>query len=88
MHRAEQTPGGAGHCFELMKLGRQWLKEAREILYVSPSHESACRRACLNVCLTSPGSFTLSGLIEGRLSIFLTLFWNTSIALSSPHFQS
>ena len=53
----DTTPGGAGHCFELMKLGRQWLKEAREILYVSPLHESACRRACLECLLDFAGQF-------------------------------
>lgn len=28
----DTVPGGAGHCFELMKLGELWLKEARNIL--------------------------------------------------------
>jgi len=53
----DTTPGGAGHCFELMKLGRQWLREAREILYVSRSHDTACRRACLECLLDFAGQF-------------------------------
>lgn len=53
----DTTPGGAGHCFELMELGRQWLREAREILYVSRSHDTACRRACLECLLDFAGQF-------------------------------
>lgn len=53
----DTTPGGAGHCFELMKLGRQWLREARKILYGSPSHDAACRRACLECLLDFAGQF-------------------------------
>jgi hypothetical protein len=35
-----------------------------------------------NVCLTLAGSFTLSGLIEGELSIFLMLFWESRTVYS------
>jgi DEAD/DEAH box helicase domain-containing protein len=53
----DTTPGGAGHCFELMKLGRSWLMEARQILYGSQSHDAACRRACLDCLLDFAGQF-------------------------------
>jgi hypothetical protein len=53
----DTTPGGAGHCFELLKLGRPWLKEAREILWVSSSHDAACDRACLECLLDFGGQF-------------------------------
>jgi DEAD/DEAH box helicase domain-containing protein len=53
----DTVPGGAGHCFELMKLGEAWLKEARNILYVSRSHDDVCRRACLECLLDFGGQF-------------------------------
>jgi hypothetical protein len=53
----DTAPGGAGHCFELMKLGKAWLAEARNILYVSSSHDAACERACLACLLDFAGQF-------------------------------
>jgi hypothetical protein len=53
----DAAPGGAGHCFELMKRGRQWLEQAREILHGSPLHDAACRRACLDCLLDFAGQF-------------------------------
>ena len=54
----DTVPGGAGHCFELMKLGETWIKEARDILRGSPSHHESCRRACLECLLDFGGQFT------------------------------
>ncbi len=53
----DSTPGGSGHCFELMSLGRTWLEEARRILRGSPSHDASCRRACLECLLDFAGQF-------------------------------
>jgi hypothetical protein len=53
----DTVPGGAGHCFELMKLGDLWLKEARNTLYGSSSHDEICRRACLECLLDFGGQF-------------------------------
>jgi hypothetical protein len=53
----DTVPGGAGHCFELMKLGELWLKEARNILCGSSSHDEICRRACLECLLDFGGQF-------------------------------
>jgi DEAD/DEAH box helicase domain-containing protein len=47
----DTVPGGAGHCFELLVLGRPWLDAARRILRGSPSHDATCRRACLECLL-------------------------------------
>ncbi len=53
----DTIPGGAGHCFELFKLGHPWLLEARRILRGTPSHDAACRRACLECLLDFAGQF-------------------------------
>ena len=53
----DTTPGGAGHCFELFKLGQEWLKEARNILRGTKLHDSVCRRACLDCLLDFAGQF-------------------------------
>jgi len=53
----DTVPGGAGHCLELLNLGRSWLEEARKILRGSRSHEKACRRACLECLLDFAGQF-------------------------------
>ena len=53
----DTLPGGAGHCFELLDRGREWLKAARKILRGSPSHDATCRRACLECLLDFGGQF-------------------------------
>jgi Lhr-like helicase len=53
----DTVPGGAGHCLELMQLGRQWLQEARNLLKGSDAHDSFCRRACLECLLDFAGQF-------------------------------
>jgi Lhr-like helicase len=51
----DNTRGGAGHCLELMRLGREWLDQARAILFVSNEHHQRCRRACLDCILDFSG---------------------------------
>ena len=53
----DTVPGGAGHCFELLVLGRPWLEAARDILHGSESHYATCRRACLECLLDFGGQF-------------------------------
>jgi hypothetical protein len=53
----DTAPGGAGHCFELFRLGRPWLEEARRILWVTNEHDKACERACLECLLDFGGQF-------------------------------
>jgi len=48
----DNVPGGAGHVLELMKMGRGWLAQAREALFVDQDHNERCTRACLD-CLLS-----------------------------------
>jgi hypothetical protein len=53
----DTVPGGAGHCFELLSLGRRWLEAASKILRGSQAHDAACRRACLECLLDFGGQF-------------------------------
>jgi len=53
----DTSPGGAGHCLELLRLGREWFDTAREILYVDDAHHSRCRRACLDCILDFSGQY-------------------------------
>jgi hypothetical protein len=53
----DTVPGGAGHCFELFRLARPWLEEARRILWVTAIHDSVCERACLECLLDFGGQF-------------------------------
>jgi len=53
----DAAPGGAGHCLELMELGRPWVERAREILRGSDEHHARCRRACLDCILDFSGQF-------------------------------
>jgi hypothetical protein len=53
----DTVPGGAGHCFELFRLARPWLEEARRILWVTSIHDSICERACLECLLDFGGQF-------------------------------
>jgi hypothetical protein len=53
----ETSPGGAGHCVELSHLGMQWVKMARQILFVDDEHHSRCRRACLDCILDFSGQY-------------------------------
>ncbi|MDB6146539.1 MAG: box helicase [Spartobacteria bacterium] len=47
----DNVPGGAGHVRELMELGRRWLEEARQVLYVDAEHNERCDRMCLDCVL-------------------------------------
>jgi len=48
----DNVPGGAGHVLELMALGREWLEEAYETMYVNQQHDETCETACLDCLLT------------------------------------
>jgi DEAD/DEAH box helicase domain-containing protein len=48
----DTMPGGAGHCLELMQMGRQWLEAARKLLRGTPEHNQRCQRACLDCLMT------------------------------------
>ena len=48
----DNVPGGAGHVRELLALGRQWLEEARNMMFVNEQHNETCETACLDCLLT------------------------------------
>ena len=53
----DTSPGGAGHCRELINLGKDWIKATRRILYVDEKHHSRCERACLDCILDFSGQY-------------------------------
>ena len=63
----DDVPGGAGHVRELLDVGREWLEEAKERLWVNEAHDRRCKTACLD-CLLSFGtqSSASRGLLERR----------------------
>ncbi len=48
----DNVPGGAGHVYELLKAGREWLLAAKEQMVLSAAHDERCETACLDCLLT------------------------------------
>ena len=66
----DNVPGGAGHVRELLRLGREWLEEARKTLYVSDEHDARCDVACLDCILTYGAQEAMDkGLLNRRLTL-------------------
>jgi DEAD/DEAH box helicase domain-containing protein len=65
----DNVPGGAGHVLELLVLGRAWLEEARQIMFVNESHHESCETACLDCLLTFDAQEPMQhGLLNRRLA--------------------
>lgn len=66
----DDVPGGAGHVRELLDVGREWLEEARQSLWVNEAHDGRCKTACLD-CLLSFGTQAVAsrGLLERRAAL-------------------
>ena len=67
----DATPGGSGHCLELMTRGKQWFLKARSILHGSETHNSICRKACLECLLDFSGQFNAHRLDRKKALAFL-----------------
>jgi len=66
----DNVPGGAGHVRELLALGRQWLEEARNVMFVSEEHNQTCETACLDCLLTFDTQEPMRrGLLQRKLAI-------------------
>ncbi len=61
----DNVPGGAGHVFELMNIGRPWLEAACEQMFINEDHHRRCETACLDCLLTFDAQTSLS---QGRLN--------------------
>jgi superfamily II DNA or RNA helicase len=48
----DNIPGGAGHVYELMQRGRDWVEAALDTMYVNDRHHRECIHACLDCLLT------------------------------------
>jgi hypothetical protein len=51
----DTSPGGTGHCTELLERGDEWIKATREALYVNEEHHRRCGKACLDCILDFSG---------------------------------
>ena len=67
----DSTPGGSGHCLELMTKGEEWFSKAREILQGTEHHDSICRKACLECLLDFSGQFNAHRLDRNRALAFV-----------------
>lgn len=66
----DNVPGGAGHVYELLKLGRAWLEEARRVMFVDEQHNTTCETACLDCLLTFDAQVPMRrGLLQRQLTI-------------------
>jgi len=48
----DNVPGGAGHVYELLQCGTDWLKKTTERMYINEKHHEECIVACLDCLLT------------------------------------
>jgi hypothetical protein len=51
----DTSPGGTGHCSELLEMGGEWVQAARSVLYVDEEHDRRCVKACLDCILDFSG---------------------------------
>lgn len=66
----DNVPGGAGHVRELLALDRQWLEEARAVMFVNEQHHQTCETACLDCLLTFDAQIPMQkGLLQRKLAI-------------------
>jgi DEAD/DEAH box helicase domain-containing protein len=70
----DDVPGGAGHVLELMRIGRPWLVEAQQALYVNEDHNDRCDRACLD-CLLSFATQHMAHLLDRRAALAVVSAW-------------
>jgi len=65
----DNVPGGAGHVFELLNIGRSWLEAAYKQMFINEEHHRRCETACLDCLLTFDAQTSLSqGLLNRRLA--------------------
>jgi DEAD/DEAH box helicase domain-containing protein len=66
----DNVPGGAGHVRELLAQGRQWLEEARNVMFVDEQHNQICETACLDCLLTFDAQEPMRrGLLQRKIAI-------------------
>ncbi|GMW00918.1 MAG: hypothetical protein AMXMBFR84_20550 [Candidatus Hydrogenedentota bacterium] len=53
----DTSPGGAGHCKELLELGREWIDVTHELMYIDEDHDRQCEKACLDCILDFSGQY-------------------------------
>jgi DEAD/DEAH box helicase domain-containing protein len=74
----DATPGGSGHCLELMTKGREWLLKTQSILRGTQKHDSTCRKACLECLLDFSGQLHAHRLDRKKALEFLDEVLNSA----------
>jgi hypothetical protein len=49
----DDIPGGCGHVRDLMESADDWLRAARDLLYVNAPHHKACLHGCIDCILSA-----------------------------------
>lgn len=62
----DTSPGGTGHCAELLEKGAEWIQTTHDVLYVNEEHNRTCTRACLECILDFSGQY--AGNLLDRMS--------------------
>jgi hypothetical protein len=75
----DATPGGSGHCLELMAKGKVWFLKAQSILRGTEKHDLTCRKVCLECLLDFSGQFHAHRLDRKKALAFLDEVLSTSI---------
>jgi DEAD/DEAH box helicase domain-containing protein len=72
----DNIPGGVGHVRELLDLGRVWLEEACQVLFLDEEHDARCKKACLDCILTFDAQAAASrGLLDRQLVLSSLKSW-------------
>jgi hypothetical protein len=66
----DTSPGGCGHCTELLGRGDDWIRKTREILFVDDEHHNRCERACLDCILDFSGQHA-ANMLDRRAALTL-----------------
>jgi DEAD/DEAH box helicase domain-containing protein len=69
----DNVPGGAGHVFELLNIGRPWLEAACKQMFINAEHHRRCETACLDCLLTFDAQTSLSQGLLNRLRAYEVL---------------
>jgi superfamily II DNA or RNA helicase len=68
----DTAAGGAGHVWELIKIGRPWLQRAADILRGNETHDKYCEHACLECILSfDTQDAMLKGLLHRRKALVI-----------------
>ncbi len=66
----DSTAGGAGHVRELFEIGRRWLQETHQTLWINRDHHERCETACLECLLSFTAQYAVADNLFNRKLAF------------------